>query len=317
MLILGVDENGLGPRLGPLVATAVALDCTGRGYDPRRLRKIGDRAGIGDSKATSAFGAMAHAEGVALALVERVTGGAPRDLDDLLARVGLTESSLGGVAPGALESLRAPCDGGSRPQCWSAELPLPAFGGSLDVGRRMLDRLARAGLEPVRARSAIACVRVYNREVARRGSKLCVDLELFERLVLDARGALPGELTALCGMVGGIRRYAGYLAHIDAETLEILEESRLRSVYRAPAVGEIRFEVDADATHVPVGLASMLGKYVRELCVDRQNRFYQSHDPALPSVSGYHDPVTARFVLATAELRRKLAIASDCFERTS
>ena len=67
MLIVGVDENGLGPRLGPLVATAVALDASARGYDAARLRRIALRAGIGDSKATSGFGAMANAEGIALA----------------------------------------------------------------------------------------------------------------------------------------------------------------------------------------------------------------------------------------------------------
>lgn len=305
MLIVGVDENGLGPRLGPLVATAVALDASARGYDAARLRRIALRAGIGDSKATSGFGAMASAEGIALALVERVTGRAPEHVDALIEAITLDPP----------EGLRAPCDAESRPHCWGASMALPVFGGSLDHGRAMLDRLERAGLRPLRARTAFSCVRVYNRELARRGSKLCVDLELFERLLLDARAALARELVAICGMVGGIRRYRGYLAHIDPDALETIEESRSRSVYRSPAIGELRFEVDCDANHVPVALASMLGKYARELLVERQGRFYRGHDPSLPRASGYHDPVTARFVDASAPLRRRLAIADDCFER--
>lgn len=304
MRVVGVDENGLGPRLGPLVATAVSYEVDARGYDPARLRRIASRAGIGDSKATSAFGEMAHAEGIALALVERACGRAPEDVDGL----------LDAIALGA-ESLRAPCDASSRAHCWSTPLRLPAFGGSLETGRALLARIERAGLAPLRARSAVACVRVYNRELARRGSKLCVDLELFERLLLDARAAVDRDLLAICGMVGGIRRYAPYLARIDASRLEVIEESRRRSAYRVPELGELRFEVDCDALHPPVALASMLGKYVRELLVERQGRFYRAHEPTLPAASGYHDPVTARFVESTAPLRRRLAIADDCFER--
>jgi ribonuclease HII len=52
----------------------------------------------------------------------------------------------------------------------------------------------------------------------------------------------------------------------------------------------VRFEVDADGLHTPVAVASMVGKYVRELAMERQNRFYAKHDAALPSPSGYHDP---------------------------
>lgn len=303
--MVGVDENGLGPRLGPLVATAVSFELDERGYDPARVRRVATRAGIGDSKATSGFGEMAHAEGLALALVERASGRAPEDVDALIDAIGLDPR----------EGMRAPCDEASRPHCWGPPLALPAFGGSLAAGRALLARIERAGMTPVHARSAIACVRVYNRELARRGSKLCVDLELFERLLLDARERSQDELLAICGMVGGIRRYGGYLARIDAARLEVLEESRRRSSYRAPGLGELRFEVDCDATHPPVAIASMLGKYVRELLVERQGRFYRAHEPALPVASGYHDPVTARFVEGTALLRRRLAIADDCFER--
>jgi ribonuclease HII len=306
VLVVGVDENGLGPRLGPLVATAVALDVSPRGYDPRRLKRAGARVGVGDSKVTSAFGAMAHAEGLALALVERLDGCAPESADALLAAVALDP----------VQRMRSPCDDESRPQCWGAPMPLPAFGGDVAAGRAILARLERAGARPVRARSAVACVRVYNRELARRGSKLCVDLELFERLLLDARGALGRDVTAICGMVGGIRRYPSYLARVEVASLETVEESASRSVYRAAGLGELRFEVDCDAGHLPVALASMLGKYVRELLVERQGRFYRGHHPELPAASGYHDPVTARFVAGTADLRRRLGIADDCFERT-
>lgn len=303
--IVGVDENGLGPRLGPLVATAVTFEA--KSYEPRRVRKIAERAGIGDSKATAGFGSMAHTEGVALALVERLSGQVPRDVDELLDQVGLD---------GPL-TLREPCPRASARQCWSSELRLPAFGGDAKAGRASLARLARAGLVPVRARSAVSCVRVFNREVERRGSKLSVDLELFERLLLDARAAGPTQLEALCGMVGGIRKYTGFFGRFDRDRVQIVSESRAACEYLVPEVGRVRFEVDCDATHPPVGLASMLGKYMREVLVERQNAFYRAHDAQLPRASGYHDPVTARFVTQTAPIRARLRIVDGCFERTS
>lgn len=306
MFVVGVDENGLGPRLGPLVATAISLELDHGVYDAERLRRIGDRAGVGDSKATAGFGAMAHTEGVALAILERIHGSAPSDLDTFLAMI-----AVDGPA-----ELRSFCDTKSAVQCWSRRLALPIFGGSVSKGKRALARLERTGLRIRRAKSAIACPRAFNREVERRGSKLSVDLELFERLLLDA-ATEHGPLLAICGMVGGIRRYAPYLARISSDTLEVLEETRSRASYRAPEIGEVRFEVDCDAQHVPVALASMLGKYTRELFVERQNQFYRDHQPHLPAASGYYDPVTTRFIEATREIRTRLAIAPDCFERTS
>jgi ribonuclease HII len=84
--------------------------------------------------------------------------------------------------------------------------------------------------------------------------------------------------------------------------------------YAVDCVGEIRFEVDADARHLPVALASIVGKYVREICMRRIGEFYQQRNPALKLASGYHDPVTTRFIDAT-EPSRRLGIAPDCFRR--
>lgn len=301
MLIVGVDENGMGPRLGPMVATAVA--CEVPAYDRARLRRNGLRAGIHDSKETSAFGRMAHAESIALALVERLSGSRPRDAD----------AFLGAIALAGLGALREPCPGASAPQCWAEPLPLPAFGGDAAAGHRVLDRVARWGVAIRRLRSEVLCVRRLNREL-RRHSKLDVDLAMFERLLLDAR-ASHGELYAVCGMVGGMRRYAGRFRHLGDRRVEVLEEGRHRSAYAVEGLGRVSFEVDADGGHLPVALASMVGKYVREVAMERQNRFYLRYDDTLPRPSGYRDPVTRRFIHRSASLRRRLRIAPDCFRR--
>ena len=142
-----------------------------------------------------------------------------------------------------------------------------------------------------------------------------MNLSRFERLLRDASDGLGDPLTAYCGMVGGIRRYREYFRHFDVECVETLAEERRAARYRVPGVGDVHFEVDADSTHLPVALASMVGKYVRELAMERMNRFYQGHDEALPRASGYHDPVTRRFIESTTPIRKRLRIAQRCFER--
>jgi hypothetical protein len=304
VLVVGVDENGLGPRLGPLIATSVTLEVAA-GYERARLRRIGARVGIGDSKATSGFGQMAEAEGLALALIELLHGRVPSNVDELLTLISLE----------SVRSLRAPCPPASYVQCWSCDVQLPAFAGLVASGRKQLARLAKHGVRCIAARTTVACAGVVNSEMRRLGSRTSIDLSLFERLVLAARASVDEELEIVLGMVGGIRDYTRYFEHLGQYEVSLLGRNRGAATYRVGGIGRLSFEVDADDRHLPVALASMLGKYVRELCMERQNRFYAGHQGDLPRASGYHDPVTRRFVRESRALRMRLEIADDCFER--
>lgn len=303
MIVVGVDENGLGPLLGPLVATAVSIEVDS--YDAAKLRRRGLRLGIHDSKQTSAFGQMAWTEAVSLALLERLTGRLPETFDELLSAL-----SLDSVA-----TLRQPCPDSTRAQCWSADLVLPAFDGDIEGGRLALHRLSRSGVEVTRARSALACAGVLNQVFARGGTRVSADLGLFERLLLDARAQQTTDVLALCGMVGGIRDYPTYFSHLPAHRVSEAKHSKRIRAYNVQGLGDVRFVIDGDALHLPVGLASMVGKYVRELAMERHNRFYRTHDASLITGSGYHDPVTKRFVAASAPMRRKLGLVDACFLR--
>lgn len=305
MIVVGVDENGLGPLLGPLVTTAVGVSLPR--YVPAAQVAAGRALGIDDSKATAGFGQMAIAEGLALAVVERRTGALPTDVDALLEGLLLERPA----------ALRGACPENARAQCWEAPLTLPCFGGDVAAGRAMLAGLAARGIELVHARSAVACTGSLNRRLHAGQSRVEVDLELMELLVLDARSALAEELRAICGMVGGIRNYTARLRHFPAGGVSAVRAKGGTIAYDVAGVGHVRFEIDADARHLPVALASMVGKYVRELWMARQNAFYRRHDPALEEVSGYHDPVTRRFVAASAALRARLGVDDACFVRKS
>jgi len=303
VFVVGVDENGLGPLLGPLVTTAVTLEIAR--YQPRRHGELGRGLGIDDSKATAGFGQMGVAEGLALAVHERLRGHIPRDVDALFE----------GLLLDRPRALRGLCPTRSEAQCWSAPPALPCFGGEVVDGRRILEKLTARGVRLVHARSALACTGTLNRLLRTGQSRVEVDLELMERLVLDAHAQAGDEVYAICGMVGGIRSYPEKMRHLCKEELTPRRAQRGTLAFDVRSVGHVRFEIDADARHLPVALASMLRKYVRELWMERQNRFYRGHAPELAEVSGYHDPVTQRFVRESAALRARLGIEEDCFSR--
>ena len=305
MIVLGVDENGLGPLLGPLIATCVGLRVSR--YQRPRLLRLGRELGIDDSKVTAGFGAMGFAEGLCLAVVEALTGRLPVDADAVCDALFLED-------PG---KVRSRCPARSRAQCWGAPLSLPCFGGDIEQGRLVLGTLRSRGVEVVYLRSGVACTGDLNRRLEAGQSRVEVDLELMELLVLDAHRTAGESLRAVCGMVGGIRKYEDRLRHLPEGARPAKQRADGARAYTFPGLGEVSFEIDADSRHFPVALASMVGKYVRELWMERQNRFYRSRDPALAAVSGYHDPVTKRFMAQSEPLRVELGISDACFVRDS
>ncbi len=306
MLVLGVDENGLGPVLGPLVATSVALE-TPR-YDREALRKRGLSLGLTDSKETGGFGKMQFAESVALGLLAAQRGGqAPASADAVLDE----------VFRDGRPRLRACCpDDPTAQQCWGVDLSLPIFGGDPEAGIEVLQKLiGRSRLRVLGIRSRIACAGILNAQRAAGKHKFDVDFDLFEELIRDTHLAHGAPLLAICGMIGGIRDYAPRFTLHDRARIRPIPGRRVQRRYAVEGVGEIRFEIDADARHLPVALASIVGKYVREICMHRIGEFYRRGDPDLTLASGYRDPVTQRFIEATSLLRKQHGIAHECFRR--
>ncbi len=305
MLVMGVDENGLGPRLGPLVATSLTLQ-TPR-YNRAALCARGLSLGLTDSKETGGFGRMSFIESVALALLKRVGSGVPGSADAL----------LDGLHAGGRARLRACCpDSATAAQCWTAELELPVFGGNVSLGEELIERLiGRSELRIIDVQSRLACAGILNTKLAQGRNKMAVDLELFEDLIASVRTRHGAPLLALCGMIGGIRDYASRMAGFGPSKPQPIASLRAQRRYAIDGLGEIRFEVDADARHLPVALASIVGKYVREVCMLRIGEFYRRDDASLRLSSGYHDPVTTRFIEETEPLRRRLGIVDACFRR--
>jgi ribonuclease HII len=296
---LGLDENGLGPRLGPLVVTAVAAEVR-----EGASGLVGDLAArLGDSKRLVAHGDVRLGEAWA-----RVLASLARDGEE---RVGTPAELFGELALDSPAWLRELCPEGHAEQCWGESDE--AFEAPVELVaqvRRDARAMADAGVRLVGARVAVVCVKRLN-EAQRAGvSRLHADLHSMERLVLSWAGA-EREVRAVCGKVGGLKMYGPAFGPLGGRLRVALEETPSRSRYAFPGLGELTFLEDAEDRDPLVGLASLVGKWVRELAMGRISRFHGSARP----VSGYHDPRTAAFVEATALTRAERGIEADCFER--
>jgi ribonuclease HII len=299
---IGVDENGLGSRLGPLVVTAVLAQASEDGVRalgkrlPRSLR-----SSLDDSKRLVSHHDVRLGEAWArvIAAPDATT---PRDLFERL--------SLEGTA-----KLREPCPRQAESMCWDHERE------SFEADTKLLARVTRhrklladRGVEIVALKSSVICTERLNRGKRAGKNRFVMDLHAMEALVLSLRKGVDADVSAVCGKVGGIGEYSRYFGPLGGWLHAILDEGQAKSAYRFPGLGELAFVRDADATDPLVMLASLVGKYVRELLMARVARRFPG-DPEAPRPSGYHDPVTARFVKKSALLRKQQKVPDACFER--
>jgi hypothetical protein len=331
---VGVDENGLGPVLGPLLVTGVAFRT--RGPRPSSLGSL-----VGDSKALVSHADVSLGEAWARALLGAI-GPEPSSPAEIVERVSLDDA----------RSLRAPCPEPARPVdaahpaalCWpppEADERFVADDALVERCRAVIrgwsaegrvgGRFARrAPLALIGVRAAWICPSRLD-DAARAGRhKFLVDLHEMERISLDlhekGRGSADVPLDAVCGKVGGMDFYAPNFGPLSSRLCAIEHEGGLISAYRFPGLGRFSFLRDADDADPLVGLASLVGKYLRELGMARVVRYLRGavaagaggelDAAALPAASGYRDPTTKRFILATASARAARGVPDRCFLRT-
>lgn len=306
---IGADENGLGPRLGPMLTTAVLAEVSDAGHTTiERKARGGMKKRLGDSKALVSHGDIALAEAWARVLVRHTGSAEPRSVRDIVDAV-----SLEGV-----EQLKQRCPPHVSGQCWhEAGEAFEAGDELLKEVRKDLKKLEAGGVRIVGVRSAIVCTKHLNDLLGVGVNRYTADLHAMERLVLGFRDSVNEDVFAVLGKVGGYTQYEPAFGPLNGRLCMVMEERRQRSTYRFPGVGELSFVMDADASDRLVSIASLVGKYLREVLMARIVRHYQISLPDLANVSGYHDPITKQFVDATRLVRRKQRIPDDCFERRS
>ncbi len=300
---LGIDENGLGARLGPLIVTAVAARSAGSSSIDIANRHEQDQTHLlDDSKRLVSHQDVRLGEAWARAIV----GPGASTPAELLELIGIDSLAIS----------TKPCPAHMLPQCWDVrEERFTAPTRLVEEVAQCLVSLRERGMSICLLRSAWVCTRVLNNELSKGRHRFVMDLHSMERLILDIRQQVGVPVHAVCGKVGGIADYPRFFGPLSGRLYTVLEQTKPRSAYEFAQLGRVSFEQDADAKNSLVMIASLVGKYIRELFMARIARRYANSADVKRPPSGYHDPVTNQFVEATVAMRKSQRVPFDCFER--
>jgi hypothetical protein len=287
--VIGIDEAGYGPNLGPFVMTAVAL------------RVPDDGAGDLWQRLAAAVRRDTDADdGRLLVADSKVVYSAARGLRQLESAV-LAAHSPGDengnlVLERYLEALYASSHPALRRERWySGATALPVEVEATHCGEaraRFAAACRQAGVTCGLVRGVVVCPEQFNAitEAARsKGAVLYHGLAELVRECWRIDGDEP--LTFFIDKHGGRNTYFAMLQDAVPEGMVLAHhESAARSVYSAAGTRRPlswTFQPRADAEHFSVALASMVSKYVREVLMGEFNRFWCEQVPGLKPTAGY------------------------------
>ena len=316
--LIGTDEAGYGPNLGPLVVAASAWEVP----PGTSAETLYDRLGIvvtaavsaDDGRLPMADSKVLYKSGSGLAVLERsvlsalaVAGSPARNWRELW-----TSVVHRGAACERFSSLPWHED-------YDLELPVDSTLEAIAVALQSLEEgLACAKVRLLALSSTAIFPQEFNELVAQTDSKgetlSLTTLRLVERVL----NLLPaGNVQVICDKHGGRDRYAALLQHVFSDSLlGVLREGRDESIYRITHQGRpVVFHFLAKGERLlPTALASMLAKYLRELAMKPFNDFWQRHIPGLRPTAGYPEDAL-RFQGEIAATQKRLGIAKEILWR--
>jgi ribonuclease HII len=300
-LIVGVDEAGYGPSMGPLTVCAtmwrvpesLCVEEMSRQLEPeiqpRPLQPTSNHVPIGDSKRIHRE--PYAKEGLALGaqfLVSILNQPVVENAADCAAN---WESVLEKICADDWLRVRAlPCYAapGSRASLYFAPE-------TSSIYQAAFRKLSQCDLKLVALEMRILDESEFNRKIDTIGNKstLLSETTLFLVREMLLRHATMGECVEVyCDKHGGRNRYQSMLCHCFDQAWFSIEtegqsQSRYRTTWRDIAM-QIQFQVGGD-TLFPSAAASMMAKWTREWMMDRLNSFWAARFPiGIKPTAGYY-----------------------------
>ncbi len=288
-VLVGIDEAGYGPILGPLVVSSSTLSLPRdllrsdlwqvlrKSLSNRRKRLAGRLLVTDSKKAYSKSIGIKHLERTVLTAL-KCLGHEPTTLVELTER----------ICPSCLDRL------GAYP--WYEDVGshrLSSDGADKAIASAVLaDDLASNDMELLAMESFCLDVAYYNKMVAVVKNKANVLFTATSRLIQTAYDNFGrDDLHIMVDRQGGRVRYRRNLQRMfGGMELKILRETPATSSYELKANGKgmrLHFVVGADERFLPVSLASMMSKYLRELLIGNINRYFNSFRADLKPTAGY------------------------------
>ena len=317
-VLIGTDEAGYGPNLGPLVVSATSWKIPADRMDVDLFAEFSpvvvnqaNRAGpathvpMADSKQLYRPGAGWRDLELGLFTSLRQLGALPTGWREVWERLD-PRPTLWSDAPPWYVDFQA-----SIPRDVTVEV-IEQFQTKLAV------RLETAGIRLTHVRSRVVFPQELNRLIESLGNKAAALSQITLELVRDLLDETSGERTLVhCDKHGGRNKYGPLLQQTFPDYLvEVRKEGRSESVYRWGAARrrvEARFVAGGEG-FLPSALASMACKYLRELAMWAFNEFWCERVKELVPTAGY--PVDARrFKAAIEPTQKKLGIRDQVLWR--
>lgn len=288
-VVVGIDEAGFGPILGPLVVSSVSFSVphdllnadwwhTLKKSVAVRRKNLAGRLLVADSKKVySKSLGIKHLQRTILACLKNL-GKQPATLDEL----------LGLLCPNCLERLYG--------YPWYKKIQshlLSTDYKDTEIASKVLgDDLASNKIDLLDLKSCCLDVAHYNKMASTVRNKANVLFTATSTLIQQAFEACGGsQLQIIIDRQGGRIRYREHLQRMFGDMqLEILHESPSCSSYQLQSNGKqmkLHFVVGADNRFLAVSLASMTSKYLRELLVSNINNYFTGYVPKLKPTAGY------------------------------
>lgn len=321
--LVGTDEAGYAPNLGPLVISATVWSVPGNPCDVdlyKLLRKVVAKTPPAkkNGKAGNSRG-VRSAPGRLVLADSKVVYRPPEGLGALELGV-LATLALAGRRPASWREVWRDLDSQAADELeglpWHAEYDREV---PVDADREHLDRLAgrltseadAAGIKLLAVRSRAIFPDRWNALTEEHNKSTALSMLTLELLSQVLMELPPAPVAVICDKHGGRNFYQSLLQqYVSSYLVEVYGEGRSQSIYRWGPDGcrtEVVFRVNAER-YLPCAVASMTSKYLRELSMLAFNQYWNRYLPELRPTAGY--PLDAgRFKADIAATQATLGIA--------